>query len=171
MKNKILIALSLISFLLFTSWMTVRMVEGYQFNKNVSGHLKRAANANTVEMASSELKLSIDYLKENDLTSGSTYIIFDTPSKDVGYWYQNLESASSELNKVNDKTAQLEKSNLLLKLRETLTDQNSDGETEVIAPDGISIYPNNLLFAIWGWISFAFCAICGVILAWKWFDY
>lgn len=143
-----------VTMLIIISWSSVRIVEAYQFDKNAGGHLKRAANANTVEMASNELKTALNYLEENSLTSGSTYILFDTPNKDIGYWYDNIKSSQEELEKVTKDASQLETSNLLMKLRETLTDQNSDGGTSIIVPPGISISPHNLLFALWGWLGF-----------------
>jgi hypothetical protein len=153
MSKKTVWGLLVLSLVLLFSWSGVRIYEAYQFDKYVGGHLKRAANSNTVELATIELERAINYIEQKNLTHGSTYILFDTPDKDISFWYNNLTSSLDELKKVKSDTSQLEKTNLLMKLRESVTDQNSDGGTEVVIPPGISIYPHNLLFAICGWLS------------------
>ena len=40
-----------------------------KFEQNVSGHLKRAADANTVELAIQELKTAVEYLEAHQITS------------------------------------------------------------------------------------------------------
>jgi hypothetical protein len=153
MNKNVILGFLVVSLVLMISWAGARGYESYKFDKYAGGHLKRAANSNTVELATSELEIAIKYIERNNLTQGSTYIIFDTPDKDIGFWYDNLTSTLKELKKVNSSTSQLERTNLLMKLRESVTDQDSDGATVVIVPPGISVYPHNLLFAIWGWLS------------------
>lgn len=48
---------------------------------------------------------------------------------------------------------QLERSNLLMKLRETLLDQGENGKIVVTFPEGISIYPNNIAMFLFGCLS------------------
>ena len=135
-------------------------IKQIQLNQNCTGHLKRAADANTVELAKSELDIAVKYLEDNNLTSGYTSIIYKTPDEDIGFFYNNLKACQSELNKVNDSTSMLEKTNVLMKLRETLTD---DGEkTSLTYPDGLSRYPNNLGYAIL--MIFAILDITGLLL-------
>lgn len=45
-----------------------------ELKQNVSGFLKRAADANTIELANQELTKALDYLEANNLTSGYTSI-------------------------------------------------------------------------------------------------
>ena len=49
---------------------------------------------------------------------------------------------------VSPNASQLEKSNVLMKLRETLIDNGENGDNLTV-PDGLSRYPNNLM---WGTI-------------------
>ena len=46
----------------------------------------------------------------------------------------------------------LENTNVLMKLRESLTD-NSEQGTKLTIPAGIYLYPNNALFLVANWIS------------------
>jgi len=72
-------------------------------------------------------------------------VIYQTPAEDLGFWYQNIQASHDELSQVDSATAQLEKSNILIKLRETLLDRG-DSRDSVTDPTGISIYPNNTLY-------------------------
>lgn len=143
--------------LVIATWFVVREYKTIVFGIEVKGHLKRAADANTVEMATKEMNIALNYLEAHNLTEGYTSIIYKTPDEDIGFWYQNLKQATDELNKVNPETTQLEKSNLLMKLRETLLDDDGDDGPKVTVPAGIAIYPYNKAFCIWG--------IMGLVLA------
>lgn len=120
------------------------------FKKHVSGYLKRAADANTIELAHEELTRALTYLEENDLTKGYTSVLYETPDEDIGFWYRNLKASKEELEKLENPSA-LERTNVLMKLRETLTD--SGEKTRVTTPDGIHLYPNNAIWAGLGWGS------------------
>jgi hypothetical protein len=157
MKNK----LSLFTtgaILFFLTWIVVISILSFKFDIGAGGHLERTANANTVELAKQEMNVAVNYLKENGITNGRTSILVHTPNKDVTFWYRNLEESLDELNKVKEDSSQLEKSNMLIKLRETLMDQ-SEGSSNVTVPPGISQFPNNLFFELWGWVSLIFILI------------
>jgi len=126
---------------------------------NVDGHLKRAADSNTVEAAKEELKTVLDYLENSKKTDGDTSVFWSTPNTDVKFWYNNLKSSFEELNKTTSETTQLEKTNLLMKLRETLLDHNEKGD-KVTKPDGMHLYPNNTAFFVFDLIVFIFMAFC-----------
>ncbi len=115
------------------------------YSRHVSGHLKRAADANTVEIAVKELDIALSEMKQRNLTSGSTHVLWSTPGKDVGFWYENIEASRNELSKVTADTTQLERTNMLMKLRETLLDDQS-----VTQPDAICLHPHNKEFFWWG---------------------
>lgn len=117
------------------------------FRQNCSGRLERAANANTVELAIKELDAAIQYAEAKGYTSGYTSVLYNTPDEDVEYWYNNLCASRNELLNLSDSTSTLEKTNTLMKLRETLTDIDKYG-THVIYPDGLQFYPNNILWGI-----------------------
>lgn len=142
-------------------WAGARIYNGITFDQNCEGHLKLAADANTVELAQQQLSIAVKYCEDNGLTKGYTSIFYRTPDEDIEFWYNNLKSSLNELNAVSADATQLEKSNILMKLRETLLDDN--GETSVTSPDGISIYPNNTAYMIWAIVSLIIAIISGIM--------
>ena len=133
--------------LLSLSILATRTIKSIQLYQNCTGYLKRAAYASTVETAKDELQKSIQYLEDNELTSGYTSIIWRTPNDDIGFWYKNLKSTESELSKVDSTTSSVEKTNLLIKLRETLLDDSKNGN-KITTPNGLSRHPYNSLWAL-----------------------
>ena len=131
----------------FLGWMTTRVVQDVLFDRNIGGHLKRAADANTIELAEKELAGVIAYLEQMGMTSGYTSIFWRTPDEDIGFWYQNLKASLGELHKVSKEATQLEKSNILIKLRETLVDHGQS--LSVTVPQGASIFPSNMGYFWW----------------------
>jgi len=136
----------------FLFWSGARIYKNINYGIECSGHLKRAADANTVNLAKKEMETAITFIKSHNMIAGYTSVLYNTPNEDVGFWYQNLSASLQELNDVTDQSTQLEKSNILMKLRETLLDQGEKGQS-VTQPTGISIFPNNFVYMIWGWIS------------------
>lgn len=139
------------------------IVKQVQLTQNCTGYLKRAADAGNVETAKAQLSKAIHYLEENDMTHGYTSIFYKTPDEDVEFWYKNLKSSEAELMKVDSSTSALEKTNLLMKLRETLLDNGSDG-TDLTYPDGLAMYPQNGLWAFL--ITFSILALLALALWW-----
>lgn len=129
----------------------VTIVKSVQFQQQCSGYIKQAADANTAELALSRLNTAIGYVEDHGLTSGYTSAVWKTEDENIGFWYENLKACQEELTNCMDGT-QLEKSNVLMKVRESLTDEGEKGTTLTI-PSGISRYPNNLPFGIWNLIS------------------
>lgn len=129
----------------------VTIVKSVQFQQQCSGYIKQAADANTAELALSRINTAIGYVESHGLTSGYTSVAWKTEDENIGFWYENLKACQEELTNCLDGT-QLEKSNVLMKVRESLTDEGEKGTTLTI-PSGISRYPNNLLFGIWNLIS------------------
>lgn len=130
---------------------TVCIVKSIKFKQQCSGYLKQAADANTAELALSRINIAIEYVEDHELTSGYTSAIWRTEDENIGFWYENLKACQEELTRCLDGT-QLEKSNVLMKVRESLTDDGENG-TKLTIPNGISRYPYNLLFGIWNLIS------------------
>jgi len=149
-----LCALSLLAFLIWGGCATYNAV---QFDIHCGDYLKRAANSNTIELAHQNLQVAVDYAQQNGLTHGNTGAVWQTPQMDVGFWYQNLTASLSELETVKPTASQLEKSNVLMKLRETLLDGDS-----LTVPEGISVFPHNTLFFWWAWVSFLLAAGFGI---------
>ena len=95
--------------------------------------------------------MAIAYVEDNELTDGYTSIFYKTEDDNIGFWYQNLKTCREELVNCLEST-QLEKTNVLLKVRESLTDDGKEG-TELTLPNGISRYPNNGMFCFWNTLS------------------
>ena len=153
MKYTVSIFLILVSVAIFG----FRASKDISFDQNVKGYLKRAADSNTIGLAHGELTKAINYLEQNKLTTGYTSILWKTPNEEIDFWYQNLKASQNELFKVKDEASQLEKTNVLIKLRETLMDTGK--KTKVTIPKGLSVYPDNLMWAILMTIAIA----CGII--------
>lgn len=142
----------------------VLVVLNITFDRNCEGHLKRAADANTIKMASGELHAAVAYMEREGLTQGYTSIIYTTPDEDVGFWYNNIKSAMQQLDSIPSTATDLEKSNMLMKLRETLLDQG-ESSLSITCPMGISRFPNNTAWGITVLIwAIATCALVGAIL-------
>ena len=142
----------------FGVWIGVRVAYVISFDIQCEGHLKRAGDANTIKLAHQELESALEYVESHNLTQGSTHLMFPTPECDVTFWYDNLQSARDELEAIPAGTSQLEKTNILMKLRETLLDSGERGVSATVPP-GITIFPYQWLFLLWGWFSFLFCLI------------
>jgi hypothetical protein len=160
--------LCVIFILLFCLWAGIRIIASIQFDRNCEGYLKRAADANTIELAAKQLKIALDYIEREGLITGYTSIVYRTPDEDIGFWHTNIKSSIIELERVKPSTTQLERSNLLMKLRETLMDQGDKGEIKVTKPKGIALYPNNVVMAFMGWLSVVLAIIwVKIAVPWK----
>jgi hypothetical protein len=158
------VLLGLIMCLPFIGYIGVLYYNDVVFTQEIGGHMERASNANTVSLALEEMKIVVENIEKNGYTEGYTSVIYRTPDEDVGFWYLNMKESLEELKKVNPNSTQLEQSNVLMKLRETLVDNSEDGMS-ITVPKGISRFPYNLLYAIIFWITFIF-AIFGVTSLW-----
>ena len=156
-KNLFLI-LAILFTLLFCVWATVRIVKYVQFSLDCQAYLKRAADANTVELAKGELAKALDYAERNGMTDGIVSVFLKNPANDIGFWYGNMKAGYDEMDNLPDDASSLEKTNVLMKLRESLTDRDTSGGTKVVVPMGIEIHPNNALYFWWSALSCA--ALC-----------
>lgn len=158
-----MLVLAIIFSLLFVIWGGTRIVAHIQFGQNVSGYLKRAADANTIPLAGENLDTALKYIEGRGMTSGSTFIVYQTPDEDVGFWYKNLKASRAELSEIKPETSLLERTNVLIKLRETLVDHKGS-DVKATIPPGIEVFPSNVFFALWGWIS----GILALLFFWFW---
>ena len=133
---------------------TIVIIKNIQFDQNCEGYLKQAADANTVELAYDRISRALNYIEENNLTHGYTSVLWQTEDENVEYWYNNIKACKNELKSAFN-SSQLEKTNLLMKVRESLTDigKGDNGGTVITIPSGISRYPNNALWGVLRWIS------------------
>jgi len=161
-KNSVLLTIAILFTVVFLGWAGCRIYKSIIFDFQCGAFLKRAAEANTVEIAKEELAKALEYIEEQELTSGIVSIFLRNPSNDVSFWYNNISAAQDELMNLPEDATALERTNVLMKLRESLTDR-SDGNTAVTHPAGISVYPHNVLYFWWGLIS-----LVGVSTFWTW---
>lgn len=121
-----------------------------EFKQNCTGYLKQAADANTIELAIDRLDKAIEYAERKNWTDGYTSLLWKTEDENIGFWYKNLKASRVELEKALC-SSQMEQTNVLMKLRETLTDNNENG-TYITYPYGLWKYPHNMEFAVFAWI-------------------
>lgn len=160
--SRIIFVISLLS---LAAYLIGSAVFSIQFDREIGGHLKLAADANSTEMAERKLSLAIDGMKKWDLCNGGgdncfTSVLYRTPDEDVGYWRENIESTLADLQAMTpeERADNLIESNQLIKVRETLLDSGAGGD-EVTRPSGIFRYPNNGSFALWGSLSLFVCLL------------
>ena len=130
---------STIGLIILTIFVTVHH---FQFTIGCRDYLKRAADANTIQTAKVELRTATAYMQANKLTDGHVSIFLKQPKNDIGFWFNNLMASFKELEAVGEDATQLEKSNVLMKLRETILDDTAKG-TVVTTPSWVSIHPHN----------------------------
>ncbi len=150
MTNGKRLGLGLLLYLPLVFWFLIRYQTGLEFERGCGGHMERAAAANNIEMATAEMVLVVEYAKKHDLTSGNTSILNDVPTNDVGFWYQNMEAVLAELQKVKPGASELEKSNVLMKLKESVSH----------VPEGMNIFPHNKSYC-WSGVLMGFIAFIG----------
>ena len=109
--------------------------------------LFRSADANTAAIALDRVTKALDYIERNRLTKGYTSVLWTTEDENIGFWYENVKACKSELEACLN-SSQLEQTNVLMKVRESLMDGK-----ELTIPNGISRYPNNAVWMIFGWLS------------------
>ena len=170
MKKWVLLILTIICCALpFPSWI-YSIVKSVQFSANCADYLELSAEANSIVLAERHLTTAIDYLEKNEITSGQARFIVKYPKNDIGLWYENLKTAQSQLQQMifDGDYNELEQSNMLMKLRETLL----DGEY-VVLPLCVSLFPNGTLLL---WLNTTLCVVWilgGFMCYWTYeeFDY
>lgn len=136
------------------------IVASIQFDRNYSGHLKRAADANTLILAEQELEIAVTYLDDRRYNTKDgrslgriddhTSILYSTPDEQISFHYKNVLACLLEIRAViakRDEATPLERSNVLMKLRETLLDDSGQYGHSVTYPSGLAVYPDNTLLA------------------------
>lgn len=156
--------LFVIGFLSFVAVSIVSIYLWYDFKSECGDYLKLAGDAPTVEKASEFLNNAVGYIEHEGITSGNSAFIFHTPANDVGVWYGQLKGAQETVDRiVKNGGTQLEKDNVLMKIREVVLDQGESG-VHVTKPVRITWYPNQWLMCIWWIVTFLWLSIFGVCL-------
>lgn len=129
----------------------ITFTNNVKFHQNCGGYLEQTADANSVELALERLDMAIEYVEKNNLTEGYTSIFWKTEDENIEFWYRNLKTCREELADAVE-SSQYEKTNVLMKVRESLTDIGEHG-TVLTIPNGISRYPNNGRYCFWNTLS------------------
>ena len=140
-------------------------VKSIQFKQDCAGYLKQAADANTAAIALDRVNKALDYIERNRLTDGYTSLLWTTEDENIGFWYENIKACKAELEACLN-SSQLEQTNVLMKVRESLM----DGQYLTV-PQGISRYPNNASWMIFGWLSAMLIIVGGGWILWMLVDY
>ena len=161
-------AFSWITFIASIAIFVMILVKSIILDINCVDYQKRAADSNTVELAADNLKIALDYIEANGMTSGYTSVVYKSPDEDVAFWYTNIKESYEELISLDESATNVERTNLLMKLRETLLDQKEKGESLTL-PNAISCFPNNTLWAILKWLCVAMLigGIIGIGISWE----
>ena len=90
---KVITVISSLALLLLFITAGVRYI---QYDRDVAGHLKLAADANNLERAQGKLQVAVDGMERRGLCNGKgdncfTSVLYRTPEDDVGYWRANIE--------------------------------------------------------------------------------
>ena len=161
--TKVLTIVSGILFVIFSVYMAVLSI---QYDRDIGGHLKLAADSNSTDLAERKLKQAIDGMDRWNLCNqGSncfTSVVYQTPDEDVAFWRENIQNTLNDLTSMSpaERADNLIESNQLLKVRETLLDSGANGD-HVTDPPGISRYPANAGYAVWGILSGLMFLLCG----------
>ena len=142
MKKSIYLLIAILVFLASLICLVSCTVKMVQFDQKCRVYIKQAADANTPELALERLNLAIDYIEANNLTDGYTSIFIKTEDENVEFWYKNIIACQEELKSCLT-SSQLEKTNVLINVRESLSH----------TPSGIEFHPHNGLWALGGLIS------------------
>lgn len=139
----------------FVVCLVIQLVANIQFDRNYKGHLKRAGDAVSLELAERELTTAVNYLEANNLHTetgrragwldDSTNILYTTPEAQISFHVDNVRSCRDEVREIlaNKDATPLEKSNVLMKLRESLLDNSESGHS-VTCPSGLEVFPHNM---------------------------
>jgi hypothetical protein len=155
-----------ISFLFFMPlllWGTVRVERAINFSNQCGGYMQQVSCASSPEIAQEPMKKTLSYMEKHNLTKGCVCLfgLGKTPTKDVGFWYANMKSVQTILDIiVEQKSSTAEKSSTLLKIKQCMVDRNEEAK----APLGITVYPHNNLFFLWGLLGLLFAAGRAVVL-------
>ena len=143
-------------------WAGIRSYYDITFGIDCGGHIERAGSANSIDLARQEMEVVVKYAENHGVMSGYTSVLYNTPDEDLGFWFNNMKASLEELGRVKPTTSELEKSNLLIKLRESLM-HHGNKSTDLTIPEGITVFPHNTAFAAFGYISLFIAMVGGLI--------
>lgn len=161
MKKALCIIFAIVLFVLPCIFWGYSIVKGVQFSANCGDYLELAADSNNIDLAEKHLSTAISYLESHGLTHGYTKIFIYKPTNDIGLWYENLKTAQTQLQEMQaSEYTELEQSNMLMKLRETILD-NDGMLTHPVGISMVSIYTLMFWLNMLAWVP---CWVLGTFL-------
>jgi len=147
MKTVLSVVLFIVALIVFVCTVISNYVYNYNFNKECCDYLKLAAYSPSIEKSTQFLEKALVYLEKEEKTTGNSAFIFKTPSSDIGIWFSQLKEAQKTLVKcLPDSISGLEKTNALMKIRETI-----ENGTILTLPPYLDTFPKHIFF-LWTYI-------------------
>lgn len=155
-----LFAISVLLAMPFFGWAITRIVKNQEFDNNATYYIDGASKAKDIKSACEQINIANDYLVNNGLTSGYTSIISRTPDEDLFVFYQDIDKKMKYFCLTKDYT---DESYIIL--YQKYVDMREMKPHDISVPPGISIYPYNLLYLIWMFVSIvmAIISIIGIV--------
>ena len=153
--------IAFVSFLVFLAWAGARIYAGIQFDQHIENYISQAASSPSPQIAEQKLGVAIAEIDREGLTSCNTGILFTYPTNDLGFWYGRLVDSRALLRRLPPGDSELEVSNTMMRVHESLVSDGKNGQS-IVVPEGISIYPHNVLFLWWGLLSGLTCCVFGL---------
>jgi len=166
--GRVLIGLAILGTIILIVCLVWATMAWYNFKMGCKDYLKLAGDAPTIERAHEFLSGAVRYMEEHGLITGNSALVFHTPRADLGIWYKQTKGALDTLSDIikrqenGTSLAQLERDNALMKIREVVLDNGSDG-TEVTLPPNISLFPHQVFF----WFLF----VASLLFQFCWFGF
>lgn len=152
---------SILFMLPFFGWWITRIVESVKFDNNCTYHINQALGSSRStdepKYAANEIDIAINYIDTHNLAYGVTSIVDKSSSEDLSIWHTSLTKKQTYLHELAEESPES-----ITKYKDYVVARNLYSSGGLSIPDGISVYPHNTLFCVWGWIS-GLLSIIGVI--------
>ena len=150
-RAKMSLFASVAFFVAFVIWGATRLYVSNVFDEECAEYIGAAVTSTNIDSSISDLESAISFAEENELTEGYTSIFGSPPGEDVSRWYDSMVDVRDKLEELrrNDfPTVDLVAVDLLKERSFALTKLHLSAY-----PKGISVFPHNTLFLLWGVIS------------------
>ena len=149
------------SLLSFAGWGMARVYFALAYDSDCDGLIRQAAQAADTRIALNYLSDAVNFMQNDGFTSGSTHISWlEKPdsAEDLGRWFGKLKLWQARLSADADPR-------LIEQMKTDLVSpDDEDGDDFVVrSPAGISVFPHNSAFAIWGFVSMWGCVLCAPV--------
>jgi len=156
MKGYRLLLVSILLVLPFIGWSITRISLSNHLDNTFTYHIDRASATSDIDEAANEMHLAKQYLEKRDMAHGYTSVVWRSEDEDLGVFYGTIVKRSNYLDDLQtihtrDKT--------VFEDMITYTRMTNMKAQEQKVPDGISIYPHNVFFVYWFFVSLVLAAV------------